>query len=162
MMQMVGDAYRAVCTLGDFLLLLDKYFLTVSALEKLVSPNSSGKAHMEIVTKTCVAFETAPCKAARGRPPKKGSAVHLKELFLSHKENFQETEIELYDRKESIRYYCTELLWGQELCFVLVEKNGIESILASTSLRLELPAIGSVSNVHSGKQQIRAFCYRFW
>ena len=87
---------------------------------------------MEIVTKakkSCVAFEKpSPRKAGRGRPPKKGPAVHLKELFLSHKENFQEAEIGLYSRKKFIRYYCTDLLWGQglyqELRFVLVEMDG--------------------------------------
>ena len=176
--QMIEDAYRAACTLGDCLLLLDRYFLTVPALEKLASLNSSGKAHMEIVTKakrTCVAFEKpAPRKAARGRPPKKGPAVHLKELFLSHKENFRETEIELYGRKESIRYYCTDLLWGQklyqELRFVLVEMNGVQSILASTSLELEPLSIIRLYSYRFRiectfrelKQQMGAFCYRFW
>ena len=84
--QMIGDAYRAACTLGDCLLLLDRYFLTVPALEKLASLNSSGKAHMQIVTKakrTCVAFEKpAPRKAGRGRPPKKEPAVHYPALQL--------------------------------------------------------------------------------
>lgn len=69
---------------------------------------------MEIVTKakrSCVAFEKPTLRmAGRGRSLKKGPAVHLQELFLSHKENFKEAEIELYGRKESIRYYCIDLL----------------------------------------------------
>lgn len=73
---MVEDAYRAACTFGDSLLLLDRYFLTVPALEKLAALNKNGNTRMEIVTKakkSCVAFEKpSPRKAGRGRPPKKG------------------------------------------------------------------------------------------
>ena len=61
---------------------------------------------MEIVTKakkSAVAYEkSGPRKPGRERPPKKGAAVHLKEAFLSHKEKFQEAEIELYGKKERI------------------------------------------------------------
>ena len=49
--------------------------------------------------------------------------------------------MELYGKKEAIRYYCIDLLWGQklyqELRFVLVEMDGVQGILASTSLALE-------------------------
>ena len=49
--QMVEDAYRAACTFGNSLLLLDRYFLTVPALETLQSRNSSGNVRLEIVTR---------------------------------------------------------------------------------------------------------------
>ena len=176
--QMVEDSYHAALTFGDSLLLLDRYFLTVPALEKLAALNKNGNTRMEIVTKgkqSCVAFEKpSPRKAGRGRPPKKGPAVHLKELFLSHKENFQEAEIGLYSRKKFIRYYCTDLLWGQglyqELRFVLVEMDGVQSILASTSLELEPLSIIRLYSYRFRiectfrelKQQTGAFCYRFW
>lgn len=176
--QMVEDAYRAACTLGDSLLLLDRYFLTVPALEKLAALNKNGNTRMEIVTKakkSCTAYEKPGSrKPGRGRPPKKGAAVRLKELFASHKEQFQDAEIELYGKKESIRYYCTDLPWGQklyqELRFVLVEMDGTQSILASTSLELEpLSTIRLYSyrfriecTFRELKQQTGAFCYRFW
>ena len=90
---------------------------------------------MEIVTKakkSCTAFQKALSpKTWQGRPPKKGDAVHLKGLFASHKEQFMETETELYGKKKTIRYYSIDLLWGQlyqELRFVLVEMDGIQSI----------------------------------
>ena len=57
---MVEDAYQAALTFGDSLLLLDRYFLTVPALERLQSLNSSGDIRMEIVTKakkSAVAYE---------------------------------------------------------------------------------------------------------
>ena len=77
-------------------------------------------------------------------------------------------------KRESIRYYCIDLLWGQklyqELRFVLVEMNGIRSILASTSLALDpLSVIRLYSyrfriecTFRELKQQIGAFCYHFW
>ena len=176
--QMVEDAYQAALTFGDCLLLLDRYFLTVPALQKLKSLNDSGDVRMEIVTKakkSCVAFQKPGLrKTGRGRPPKKGVAVHLKELFNSHKEQFQEAEVELYGKKETIRFYCTDLLWGQklyqELRFVLVEMNGVQSILASTSLTLDPLSIVRLYSYRFRiectfrelKQQIGAFCYRFW
>ena len=176
--QMVEDAYQAALTFGDSLLLLDRYFLTVPALERLQSLNSSGDIRMEIVTKakkSAVAYEKpGPRKSRRGRPPRKGAAVHLKEAFLSRKEEFQDAEIELYGRKESIRYLCLDLLWGQKLYqqlrFVLVEMNGIQSILVSTSLELEpLSVIRLYSyrfriecTFRELKQQTGAFCYHFW
>ena len=105
--QMVEDAHHAACTFGDSLLLLDRcrifgflkqFFHTwhsaafpglfytiayedVPALEKLRSLNNSGDVRMEIITKakkSCTAFEKPPSrKPGRGRPPKKGAAVHL-------------------------------------------------------------------------------------
>lgn len=176
--QMVEDAYHAACTLGDSLLLLDRYFLTVPALERLGALNSSGKVRMEVITKakkSCTAFEK-PClrKPQRGRPPKKGNAVHLKDLFHSHAERFCQAEVELYGKKESIRYYSIDLLWGQklyqELRFVLVEMDGVQSILASTSLELEPLSIIRLYSYRFRiectfrelKQQIGAFCYHFW
>lgn len=176
--QMVEDAYKAAKVFGNSLLLLDRYFLTVPALEKLSELNGNGTVRIEIVTKakkSCTAFEKPGARnPGRGRPRKKGTAVHLKELFTSHKEQFRETKMELYGKQESLRYYSTDLLWGQklyqELRFVLVEMGGCQSILASTSLELEpLDIIRLYSyrfriecTFRELKQQIGAFCYHFW
>ena len=176
--QMAEGAYQAACMFGDSLLLLDRYFLTVPALETLKSRNSSGNVRLEIVTrakKSSVAYEKpGPRKSGRGRPPKKGATVHLKELFSSHAEQFQEASVELYGKKKTIRYYCTDLLWGQklyqELRFVLVEMDGVQSILASTCLTLDpLVMIRLYScrfrieyTFRTLKQHLGAFCYHFW
>ena len=85
-----------------------------------------------------------------------------------------ETETELYGKKKTIRYYSIDLLWGQklyqELRFVLVEMDGIQSILASTSLALDPLSIIRLYSYRFRiecmfrelKQQIGAFCYHFW
>lgn len=72
---MVEDAYHAALTIVDSLLLLDRYFLTVPALEKLKSLNNSGDVGIEIITKikkSCTAFEKpAPPQPQKETPSKK-------------------------------------------------------------------------------------------
>lgn len=81
--------------------------------------------------------------------------------------------MELYGKKESVCYHYVDLLWGQklyqELCFVLVEMDEVQSILAITSLELEpLSIIWLYSyrfqikcTFRELKQQTGAFCYHF-
>ena len=176
--QMVEDAYLAAKEFGSSLLLLDRYFLSVPALERLAQLNQEGSICMQIVTKAkknCTAYEKpAPRTAKRGRPAKKGEAVHLGTLFSSCQEQFLETDVVLYGKKQTIRYYCVNLLWGQqlyqELRFVLVEYKGIRSILVSTATELEPLSIIRLYSYRFQiectfrelKQQIGAFGYHFW
>ncbi len=176
--QMVEDACQAAKTFGNSILLLDRYFLSVPALKRLQELTVGETVHMEIVTKakcSCTAFEKpALRKPGRGRPPKKGKAIRMKDLFESRKEQFREAEMVLYGKKEKLRYYSINLLWGQklyqELRFVLVEYNGTQSILAGTSLELDpLSMIRLYSfrfriecTFRELKQQTGAFCYHFW
>ena len=72
--QMVEDAYQATLTFGDSLLLLDRYFLTVPALEKLKALNDHGNVRMDIVTKakkSCTAYH-------KPDPRKPGRGPHIK------------------------------------------------------------------------------------
>lgn len=76
--QMVEDAYQTARTFGDSLLLLDRYFFTVSAIEKLQYLNNSGDLCMEIITKvkkSCTAFE----KPGLGNP---GGVARPKKALL--------------------------------------------------------------------------------
>ena len=117
--QMVEHGYRAVETFGDSLFLLDRYLLSAPALKRLAELNSSGMPHMDIVTKakiSCTAYELLPKrKPGRGRPAKKGAAAKLRELIATATGQFRETTETLYGRKETVRYYSTDLLWGQRL-----------------------------------------------
>lgn len=73
--QMVEDAHHAACTFGDSLLLLDRYFLTVPALEKLRSLNNSGDVRMEIITKakkSCTALKAPFPETRKGASAQKG------------------------------------------------------------------------------------------
>ncbi len=81
---MVEDAYEAAKTFGDSLLLLDRYFLSVPALTRLAELNAADSTRLEIITKVkqnCVAFKPPVRKAGRGRPPKKGEKVVLRDIF---------------------------------------------------------------------------------
>ncbi len=89
--QMVEDACEAAKTFGSSLLPLDRYFLSLPALTRLAELNASGSVRMEIVTKAkhnCVAFKPPERKTGRGRPPKKGEKVRLKELFYAQDSRF--------------------------------------------------------------------------
>lgn len=130
--RMVEDAHESAKVFGKSLLLLDRYFLSVPALDRLAQLNAAGSTQMEIITKAkgnCVAYQAPPTKKpGRGRPPKKGAPVKLMGLFVSHSHLFEEAVLNLYGKEEIVRYYCTDLLWGQKLYqslrFVLVEYRG--------------------------------------
>lgn len=177
--QMIENGYQAAKTFGKSILLLDRYFLSVPGLKHLDALNATGSVVMTIVTKakkSCVAYHKPPTvkKPGRGRPAKKGATVKLMELFQACESEFLETTAVLYGRKETIRYYCINLLWGQklykELRFVLVEYRGIRSILVSTDLeqspmsiiRLYSYRFKIECTFRELKQVIGGFSYRFW
>ncbi len=175
--QMVEDAYEAARTFGNSLLLLDRYFLSVPALTRLAELNASGPARMEIVTKAkqnCVAYQLPERKAGRGRPPKKGEKVILKDLFCVDRSQFITTTLDLYGEQKQVEYLCVDLLWGQKLYqmlrFVLVKYKNTHSILVSTCLDLTPEAIIRLysyrfrieSCFRELKQQIGGFGYHFW
>ena len=99
---------------------------------------------MHLVTKAkklCTAYEPPwERKLGRVRPPQKGRSVKLKGLFSSKSKEFLKTTVMMYGKQESVRYYCTNLLWEQmlyqELRFVFVEYNGIQNILVSTDISM--------------------------
>ena len=178
--QMIRDGSLAAQGLKRHaLFLLDRYFLSVPALEELSRQNAANQFKMDIITKlkrSAVAYELAPQRlpGQRGRTRKKGEKVKISDLFCSEKEHFKSQKLDLYGKKHVIRYYCIDLLWGQglyqKLRFVLVEYGNVQSILASTDLSLSPLAIIQLYSYRfrietmfrSLKQDIGGFSYHFW
>ena len=178
--QMIRDGSLAAQGLKRHaLFLLDRYFLSVPALEELSRQNAANQFKMDIITKlkrSAVAYELAPQRlpGQRGRTRKKGEKVKISDLFCSEKEHFKSQKLDLYGKKHDIRYYCIDLLWGQglyqKLRFVLVEYGNVQSILASTDLSLSPLAIIQLYSYRfrietmfrSLKQDIGGFSYHFW
>ena len=178
--QMIENGYEAAKTFGKSIFLLDRYFLTVPALRRLNQLNAgTGGKCLELVTKAkrnCIAYEEPvvnPVKK-RGRPKKKGDTVYLWKQFIQDPDSFTETVVSIYGRKQTVRYKCMDLLWGQKLYqklrFVLVEYDNQKSILVSTDLTLTAIQIIELyskrfcieSCFREMKQQTGAFCYHFW
>lgn len=176
--QMIQNACEAVLSFGDALLLLDRYFLSVAALQTLNEFNAAHSTRLDIVTRAkmnCTAYEKPePRKPGPGRPRKKGRTVHLKELFESHKNEFMDGVVELYGKRERVRFLCINLLWGPKLCqelrFVLVTMAGRQCIFVTTALDLDPVKVIQLYArrfsieclFRTLKQAIGAFCYRFW
>ena len=176
--QMIDQGFAAAKVFGKALFLLDRYFLSVPALQRLHQWNQTGTAQMHIVTKaklSCVAFERpSTSKAGRGRPRKKGASIKLKTLFTTRASQFQRATVSLYGKEETIEYLCLDLLWGQqfyqELRFVLVKYKDSMSILVSTDLTLKAITIIRLygyrfkieCTFREMKQNIGALAYHFW
>lgn len=172
--QMIEQAFVAARTFGGALLLLDRYFLSIPALQRL----AEGHGFMHMVTKAkmnAVAYEKpAPKKPGRGRPPKKGKMLKLAELFQTREDDFQTVAVTLYGKEETVSFLCLDLLWGQglyqELRFVLARHGDRLAILVSTDLSLAATEIIELygyrfkieCTFREMKQVIGAFGYRFW
>ena len=178
--QMVRNGCAVSEVLGTAYLLLDRYFLSVTALQELKKHNSTAEAaRVDIITKAksnCKAYRKprSSRRPKRGRPRRKGESVQVASLFAEKADRFTKASVYMYGEKQEVSYYCTDLLWGQklyqELRFVLVQYNGRNSILVSTDLSLspkriiELYAYRfSIEELfREFKQQIGGFAYHFW
>lgn len=174
---MIRLAYGAAKHFGKAILLLDRLFLTVTALRTLDEVNADSQV-MHIVTKAksnCTAYEPPEnTHGKRGRPRKKGAPVKLFDLFVSAKDQFIGAEVCLYGKMEQVRYHCVDLLWGQglykKLRFVLVEYNSTWAVLVSTDLLMHPLDIIQLygrrfcieTMFREMKQVVCAFGYRFW
>ena len=178
--QMIRDGVLAAQGLKRHaLFLLDRYFLSVPALLELNEQNAANEYKVDIITrlkKSTIAYEPAPARlpGQRGRTRKKGEKVKLIELFKTQAKQFKSQKLDLYEKTETIRYLCVDLLWGQglyqKLRFVLVEYDGTRSILASTDLTLAPLDIIQLYSYRFRiehmfrelKQELGGFSYHFW
>jgi len=175
----VARIVREACQLASYIgescrLTLDRYYLTINALETL---RKFGHGMVTIITrakKNAVAYEKPVRKPGRGQPPKKGASIKLIDLFSSRAGDFTKTKAYMYGKMQEVEFFVIDLLWGNGLYFplrfVLVKYQGKYSILASTDLTLSGTAIIELyafrfrieSSFRELKQVIAAFAYRFW
>ncbi len=177
--KMIQNTCQAAQQFGHAYCLMDRYFLTVPALQELHRQNAENLYKVDLITKakcSAVAYEFPPTRqpGQRGRPRKKGARVKLFDLFQERAAQFQTEKINMYGKEQMVSYYCIDLLWGQkwyqELRFVLVVYNGKQSILVSTDLTLHpLEIILAYcyrfrieTTFRSFKQEIGGMAYRFW
>jgi hypothetical protein len=175
--EMIKDGFETAKIMGNSIILLDRYFLSVPALNKLNELNSTDDHVLHILTKakmSCVAYTKPIQKKGKGRPRKKGDRIKLREMFCSSKNKFTESKIELYGKEEKVQYLCINLLWGQklyqELRFVLVKYKERNAILVTTKLDLHPEKIIRLYSYRFKiectfrelKQLIGGFSYQFW
>ena len=121
-----------------------------------------------------VAYADPPAYSGRGPRPKKGESIKIKEMFETKKGNFTFAQVFMYGKMQDVEYYCIDLLWGlklyQKVRIVLINYNGIRSILVCTSLELSaLQIIQQYSyrfKIEIGFKELKhtlgAFAYHFW
>jgi hypothetical protein len=160
------------------ILLLDRYFLTIPALERLDAFNAGGGGLRAIIMakSNAIAYEEPKARKTgiKGRPPIKGRTVKLAELFDKEADKFEQSDVTLYGKKITVRYMVKDLLWGRELYrkmrFVLVEFSGRRVIIASTDTKIEPTVIVELyakrfsieCTFKSMKHDVAAFSNRFW
>ena len=113
--ELIRLAYEKAAHFGKAILLLDRLYLTVPALQMLDSLNQTLGQVLHVIIKAKMNYTAyrQPEPNKRGRPRKRGEQVKLCELFLTAKELFQTADIYLYGKLEHVRYYHIDLLWGQ-------------------------------------------------
>ena len=178
---MIDCGTEAAGVFGQSILVLDRYFLSVPALRRIIEWNSrpDQKNTLEIVTKAklkCTAYTkpVIPEGRRRGRPRKKGDSVKVFSLFDSHEDEFTQTSVYMYGEKKDVSFYAIDLLWGQglyqEIRFVLVRYDGLKSVLVSTDLSLSPVQIIEIyahrakieESFREFKQTFGGFSYHFW
>jgi hypothetical protein len=176
--RVIREACRIASFIEPSILLLDRYFLTVPALQTLAAAEKEyGHSLLTIVTKAkknAVAYEKPAAKAGRGRPAKKGQSLKLQTLFSTHEREFKQTKVNIYGKKVKVSFLCKDLLWGaglyRELRFVLVKIDGAESILVSTDTTMSPESLIELyalrfkieSCFRELKQVVAGFAYHFW
>ena len=176
--QMIQNLCEAAQVFGNCYALLDRYFLSVPALLELLKQNQRNQFRVDLITKakhSVVAYLDPVPKGPgqRGRKPRHGEKVKLSELFQDTS-LFTKTTVRLKGKKQEVHYYSVDLLWGQKLYqklrFVLVQCDGLTSILVSTDLNLDPISIIELYSYRFRieftfrelKQNLGGLCYRFW
>ena len=177
--QMMKQCCQTAKTLQEpTIIVLDRYFLTKTAIETLASfQKDESTPPIAIVTRAKInaTANEKPIpkeKKGRGRPAKLGKKVKLKEMFTTHSQRFETAQITLYGKSVSVSYLCLNLLWDKDttLRYVLVVYEGKQSILVCSDLHLDpltiIETYGMRQKIEatfkSLSQTIGGFDYHFW
>ena len=177
--EMISLAHRMAKIFPKAVLLLDRYYLSVPALERLDALNAGGGGLRAVIMakSNAVAYELPEARSpgAKGRPRSKGRPVKLSGLFAAEADRFVHADAVLYGKKEPLRYLSKDLLWGKGLYrtmrFVLVEfESGKRAIISSTDsaiapldiINLYARRFSIESTFKSMKHDVAAFSNRFW
>jgi hypothetical protein len=113
------------------------------------------------------------CAPKKEKPPL-GEKLKIMDIFKLKAKDFVNATLTLYGECEDVSYYCVNLLWGrdlyQELRFVFVKFNDIESVFVSTALNMDPRRIVEIycyrfkieTFFRAFKQSIAGFGYHFW
>lgn len=174
--RMIREACAIAKQIGESFLILDRYFLSVPALQALTEAESDHPL-LKLVTrakKNVVAYELPPARTGRGRPRKMGEKILLFSLFNSCASSFIRTKVKMYGKTQEIEYLTRDLLWGnklyRQLRFVLVKHADKQTILVCTDTNTSPEKIVELYALRfkiecffrEFRQVVAGFAYRFW
>ena len=159
--RLIREACKSAKALGESCwLLMDAYFLSEPGLKAIAEETAkAGKELVVLITRAKDSYTGwwKPDGSIRNKDgtvknPKIRDAFKIFDLFKKV-DSFTEETLTVYGERKKVKYLCVNLLWRkgffQEIRFVLVDMDGVRSILASTSLDLDPCTI------------IELYCYRF-
>jgi hypothetical protein len=180
--QMVNLVVNAIASLTDnakAVVALDAYFSKAAAfIAANKAVDKDGYRRLEIVTRSrddSVGYESPEPqpKGKKGRPPKYGKKIVLKQLF-SDMTIFTETTLLLYGKQAKVRYRCLDLIWKplqQKIRFIVVDTEGRgKMILMCSDLSLLPEDIITIyclrfkieTSFDEQKNDVGSFAYHFW
>jgi hypothetical protein len=134
----------------------------------------NGERLLHIITRAkgnVVAREPHPgAYGGRGRPPKYGKKIRLKELFTARAADFSPVVVTVYGETKTLLIFSLDLVWHDLLRFVLVKDDGQMFILIGSDLTMTPEEMVDLYSrrfkieitFKMFKQVIGGFCYHFW
>jgi hypothetical protein len=162
------------------LLVLDAFFAIAPVFQLAASLWSLRltQPYLDIVTrakKNYVAYEPAqpPVTPSRGRPPKYGNKIKLKDVFETHKEQFVNASCAVYGHVETVSYLVLNLLWKPikaplRFVFAITSRGPIVLMCSDLesdplmTLALYCARVRIETLFAMLKSVLGAFAYRFW
>jgi len=154
---------------------LDAYFAAAPMFTMAKAlRRENGERLLHIITRAksnVVAREQHPgAYGGRGRPPKYGKKIRLKELFSSRAEDFASVVVNVYGETKTLSILCLDLVWNDLLRFVLVKDGAETFILIGSDLTMAPEEMVSIYGrrfkievtFKMFKHIMGGFCYHFW